>query len=133
MICSSVSRTWPSESMIWVDPAPFLPFDFLRMFLCISFSSRTVPLGVSCTQDNKLSTRDRVGLKGSNNRGCSIGSIAQTIQNLHLRIESSIDFFIPVRYSVFSISYLTKELSDEIGRLSQQRGRQYFLSGAVKR
>ena len=31
------------------------------------------------------------------------------------------------------MGYLTEELSDEIGRLSQQRGRQYFLSGAVKR
>jgi superfamily II DNA or RNA helicase len=31
------------------------------------------------------------------------------------------------------MGYLTEELSDEVGRLSQQRGRQYFLSGAVKR
>ena len=31
------------------------------------------------------------------------------------------------------MGYLTVELSDEIGRLSQERGRQYFLSGAVKR
>jgi superfamily II DNA or RNA helicase len=31
------------------------------------------------------------------------------------------------------MGYLTEELSDEIGRLSQQRGRQYFLRGAVKR
>ena len=31
------------------------------------------------------------------------------------------------------MGYLTEELSDEIGRLSQQRGRQYFLSGSVKR
>ena len=31
------------------------------------------------------------------------------------------------------MGYLTEELSDEISRLSQQRGRQYFLSGAVKR
>ncbi len=53
--------------------------------------------------------------------------------NKLLGIESWIDFFIPVRYSVFDMGYLTEELSDEIGRLSQQRGRQYFLSGAVKR
>lgn len=31
------------------------------------------------------------------------------------------------------MGYLTEELSGETGRLSQQRGRQYFLSGAVKR
>jgi superfamily II DNA or RNA helicase len=31
------------------------------------------------------------------------------------------------------MGYLTEELSDEISGLSQQRGRQYFLSGAVKR
>ena len=49
------------------------------------------------------------------------------------QIMPSIDFFIPVRYSVFGMGYLTEELSDETSRLSQQRGRQYFLSGAVKR
>ena len=43
------------------------------------------------------------------------------------------DFCGILRYSVFCMGYLTEELSDEIGRLSQQRGRQYFLSGAVKR
>src|SRR4029453_11803705 len=53
--------------------------------------------------------------------------------NKLLGIESGMDFFIPVRYSVFYMGYLTEEFSDEIGRLSQQRGRQYFLSGAVKR
>ncbi|HEY7322847.1 MAG TPA: SNF2-related protein [Candidatus Binatia bacterium] len=31
------------------------------------------------------------------------------------------------------MGYLTEELSGETGRLSQQRGRQYFLSGAVQR
>jgi superfamily II DNA or RNA helicase len=51
----------------------------------------------------------------------------------YVLIEPSIDFFIPVGYSVFGMGYLTEELSDEISRLSQQRGRQYFLSGAVKR
>jgi hypothetical protein len=31
------------------------------------------------------------------------------------------------------MGYLTEKISDEVGRLSQQRGREYFVRGAVKR
>jgi superfamily II DNA or RNA helicase len=57
----------------------------------------------------------------------------ERVELILLGIESWIDFFIPVRYSVFGMGYLTEELAVEMSRLSQQRGRQYFLSGAVKR
>ena len=42
------------------------------------------------------------------------------------------DFYGILRYSVFVMGYLTDELSDGVGQLTKQRGRSYFLAGAVR-